>query len=85
MFDQARDDAMAIEHEATDRLANVIVTVVPALLLGVAIWLTPDRPTHRSLRSACHRANLGDVSAPASARPSWPACPADARGACFHG
>jgi stearoyl-CoA desaturase (Delta-9 desaturase) len=39
MFDQARRDAMAIEHEATDRLANIIVTVVPALLLGVAIWL----------------------------------------------
>ena len=39
MFDQARNDAMAIEHEATDCLANVIVTVVPALLLGVAIWL----------------------------------------------
>src|SRR5579859_6306640 len=35
----ARDDALALEHESVDRLANVVVTVVPAALLGVAIWL----------------------------------------------
>jgi stearoyl-CoA desaturase (Delta-9 desaturase) len=29
----------AIEHETADRLANTVVTVVPAVLLGVAIWL----------------------------------------------
>ncbi|HEX8714542.1 MAG TPA: fatty acid desaturase [Solirubrobacteraceae bacterium] len=35
----AGDDAQAIEHETVDRLANVVVTVVPVALLGVAIWL----------------------------------------------
>ena len=35
----AGDDALALEHETVDRLANVIVTVVPLALLGFAIWL----------------------------------------------
>jgi stearoyl-CoA desaturase (delta-9 desaturase) len=35
----AGDDNVALEHESVDRLANVVVTVVPAVLLGVAIWL----------------------------------------------
>ena len=35
----AGGDAMALEHETVDRLANVVVTTVPAALLGVAIWL----------------------------------------------
>ena len=40
MPDQVRrDDVVAIEHETSDRLANVVVTVVPLALLGVAIWL----------------------------------------------
>jgi stearoyl-CoA desaturase (delta-9 desaturase) len=32
------DDTQAIEHETVDRLANVVVTVVPVALLGFAIW-----------------------------------------------
>jgi stearoyl-CoA desaturase (delta-9 desaturase) len=32
------DDAQTIEHETVDRLANVVVTVVPIALLGFAIW-----------------------------------------------
>lgn len=32
------DDAQTIEHETVDRLANVVVTVVPVALLGFAIW-----------------------------------------------
>ena len=40
MSDQpAGEDTLALEHETVDRLANVVVTVVPVLLLGVAIWL----------------------------------------------
>lgn len=35
----AGGDTLALEHESVDRLANVIVTVVPVLLLGLAIWL----------------------------------------------
>ncbi len=35
----AHDDTLAIEHEGVDRLANVVVTVVPVALLGFAIWL----------------------------------------------
>lgn len=35
----AGDDTLALEHESVDRLANVIVTVVPVVLLGLAIWL----------------------------------------------
>ena len=35
----ARDDTLALEHESVDRLANVVVTVVPVALLGFAIWL----------------------------------------------
>jgi stearoyl-CoA desaturase (delta-9 desaturase) len=30
---------MALEHETADRIANLVVTIVPAALLGVAIWL----------------------------------------------
>ncbi len=33
------DDTVVIEHEAVDRLANIVVTVVPVALLGLAIWL----------------------------------------------
>ena len=32
-------DATVLEHETVDRLANIVVTTVPAALLGVAIWL----------------------------------------------
>ena len=32
------DDAQTIEHETVDRLANVVVTIVPVALLGFAIW-----------------------------------------------
>ena len=32
-------ETTTIEHETADRLANTVVTVVPVLLLGVAIWL----------------------------------------------
>jgi hypothetical protein len=32
-------DTVVIEHEAVDRLANIVVTVVPVALLGLAIWL----------------------------------------------
>jgi len=35
----AGDDTTVIEHEAVDRLANIVVTVVPVALLGLAIWL----------------------------------------------
>jgi stearoyl-CoA desaturase (Delta-9 desaturase) len=35
----ARDDTLALEHESVDRLANIVVTVVPVVLLGLAIWL----------------------------------------------
>ena len=37
MSGQAGDDSVAIEHETLDRLASVVVTVVPLALLGVAI------------------------------------------------
>ena len=33
------EDAIALEHETLDRLANVVVTTVPLVLLGVAVWL----------------------------------------------
>ena len=33
------EDCLAIEHESVDRLANVVVTVVPLALLGAAIGL----------------------------------------------
>jgi stearoyl-CoA desaturase (delta-9 desaturase) len=40
MSDQpAGDDTLALEHETVDRLANIVVTVVPAVLFAVAIWL----------------------------------------------
>ncbi len=32
-------DTDVIEHEAVDRLANIVVTVVPVALLGLVIWL----------------------------------------------
>ena len=35
----ARRRRVPLEHEAVDRLANAVVTVVPLALLGVAIWL----------------------------------------------
>ncbi len=35
----ADEDTLALEHETVDRIANVVVTVVPVLLLGVAVWL----------------------------------------------
>jgi len=35
MSNQARDDCVAIQHETVDRLANVVVTVVPLALLGL--------------------------------------------------
>ena len=37
--DGTRDDIVAIEHETFGRAANIVVTVVPVALLGVAIWL----------------------------------------------
>jgi stearoyl-CoA desaturase (delta-9 desaturase) len=33
------DDTLVIGHESVDRLANTVVTVVPLVLLGLAIWL----------------------------------------------
>ena len=36
---QTSDDVVVIEHETLDRLANIVVTVAPPALLGVAIWL----------------------------------------------
>jgi stearoyl-CoA desaturase (delta-9 desaturase) len=40
MSDQsAGDDTLAVEHETVDRLANLVVVVVPVALLGLAIWL----------------------------------------------
>ncbi|HMD58005.1 MAG TPA: acyl-CoA desaturase [Solirubrobacteraceae bacterium] len=33
------DDALVIEHETVDRVANIVVTVVPIAMLGLAIWL----------------------------------------------
>jgi stearoyl-CoA desaturase (delta-9 desaturase) len=35
----AGEDTLALEHENVDRLANIIVTVAPIALLGLAIWL----------------------------------------------
>jgi stearoyl-CoA desaturase (delta-9 desaturase) len=39
MTQQSGEDVVVIEHETLDRLANIVVTVVPLVLLGVAIWL----------------------------------------------
>ncbi len=39
MPQQTSDDVVVIEHETLDRFANIVVTVVPLALLGVAIWL----------------------------------------------
>jgi len=36
---QSSDDVIVIEHETIDRLANIIVIVVPLALLGVGMWL----------------------------------------------
>jgi hypothetical protein len=33
------DDCVASKHETVDRLASVVVTVVPLVLLGLAIFL----------------------------------------------
>ena len=33
------DDVVEIDNETVDRIANVVVTVVPVVLLGVAAWL----------------------------------------------
>ena len=43
---QARDDCVAIEHQTVDRLANLIVTVVPFALLGFAIFLAWGSALH---------------------------------------
>jgi stearoyl-CoA desaturase (Delta-9 desaturase) len=39
MSSQARDDCVAIQHETVDRLANLVVTLVPLALLGFAIYV----------------------------------------------
>jgi stearoyl-CoA desaturase (delta-9 desaturase) len=39
MSAQSHNDAVAIEHEAVDRFANLVVTVVPLALLGFAIYV----------------------------------------------
>ncbi len=39
MPDPPDADTPEIEHETVDRVANVVVTVVPIALLGLAIWL----------------------------------------------
>ncbi len=39
MSEQSSGDVVAVEHETLDRLANIVLTVVPLALLGVAIWL----------------------------------------------
>jgi hypothetical protein len=36
---QSPGDSLVIEHETLDRLANLVVTVVPLALLGLAIFL----------------------------------------------
>ncbi|MFI5003642.1 MAG: acyl-CoA desaturase [Solirubrobacterales bacterium] len=36
---QDRDDLLVIEHETLDRVANAFVTIVPIVLLGLAVWL----------------------------------------------
>src|ERR1700676_4875184 len=33
------DGRVAIEHESIDRVANLVVTIVPVGLLGLAAWL----------------------------------------------
>jgi stearoyl-CoA desaturase (Delta-9 desaturase) len=35
-----RDDCVAIQHETVDRLANLVVTIVPLALFGFAIFMT---------------------------------------------
>ena len=36
---QSGDDCVAIKRETVDRLANVVLTVVPLALLGLAIFV----------------------------------------------
>jgi stearoyl-CoA desaturase (delta-9 desaturase) len=46
MSHQTRGDSVAIEHETVDRLANLIVTVVPFALLGFAVFLAWGSTLH---------------------------------------
>ena len=46
MSSAARDDCVAIEHQTVDRLANLVVTVVPFALLGLAIFLAWGSELH---------------------------------------
>ncbi len=41
-----REDSIAIEHEGVDRLANLIVTIVPLVLLGFAVFLAWGNTLH---------------------------------------
>jgi stearoyl-CoA desaturase (delta-9 desaturase) len=41
-----REDSIAIEHEGVDRLANLIVTIVPLALLGFAVFLAWGNTLH---------------------------------------
>jgi fatty acid desaturase len=43
---QSGNDVVVIEHETLDRLANIVVTVVPLALLAVAIWMASGRTLH---------------------------------------
>jgi stearoyl-CoA desaturase (delta-9 desaturase) len=40
------EDSLAIRHETLDRLANVVVTVVPLALLGLAVFLAWGNSLH---------------------------------------
>ena len=46
MHTQVPRDSVAIEHEALDRLANLVVTVVPLALLGLAIFVAWGNALH---------------------------------------
>src|SRR6476620_1334322 len=48
MSRQARDDCVAIQHETVDRLANLVVTLVPLALLGFAIYVAWGGTLHWS-------------------------------------
>jgi len=41
-----REDSIVIEHEGVDRLANLIVTIVPLALLGFAVFLAWGNTLH---------------------------------------
>ncbi len=43
---QTVEDSLAIRHETLDRLANVVVTVVPLALLGLAVFLAWGNSLH---------------------------------------